>query len=176
MKRILIFTAIAGLTASTPLACLPDRCEESSANIEVEVTFSGFDTSRATRLEFETEVRATSINNEVTEYYEKRSGSIAFSNVSGNKQTFVFNPGSYINQLPEGESAVGFRVIMRVYGNRAGHPDALLAEGQYYEANINAGECYIEKKAEVSGASTCRNKFPGDPCVSPSSSQPHGKR
>ncbi len=167
MRTFLHLTSLIAFAASGALGCLPDRCKTTSANIELEVDFEGFSSGDARRVEFETALEADSISDTVGTYYEHRLGSVDWDVGSGMKRSYVFNTGTYLNQMPEGVSVKSLRITIRVYGSRAGSEDALLAEGSYVVHNLSNTACYIQQSVKVSASSTCANKILGDPCVSP---------
>ncbi len=136
--------------------CLEDRCEIKSAQVELTVTFSGV--SGAQRLEFETWVEAPGNDTQ-------RVGSMAFPSLNDGKATFLLDPGQYVHNLPEGVTAY-FQVMLRVYGEKEGVDDALLAEGRW-ERTISPTGCYIDAAMTVTSQGTCANKIEGDPCVAP---------
>ncbi len=136
--------------------CLEDRCEIKSAQVELTVTFSGV--GGAQRLEFETWVSAP-------DYQTQRVGSMAFPSLSDGKATFLLDPGQYVHNLPEGVTAY-FQVMLRVYGEKEGVDDALLAEGRWGRT-ISPTGCYIDAAMTVTSGETCADKFEGDPCVAP---------
>jgi FG-GAP repeat len=137
--------------------CLDDRCETKSAQVELTVTFTG--SSTAQRLEFETWVSAPG-------YATQRMGSMPFPSLNDGKATFLLDPGQYVHNLPEGVRA-DFLVMLRVYGEKAGMDDALLAEGRW-ERSVSPAGCYIDAAMTVSTQGTCADKVEGDPCVASS--------
>lgn len=143
--------------------CLDDRCKDKSAQVELTVTFSG--SSGAQRLEFETRVDAPGVAGEPHghPYITLRMGSLPFPSLKDGKATFLLDPGQYVHNLPEGDQAT-FTVVLRVYGEKGGEDDALLAEGRW-EQSISSAGCYIDAAMSVSSQGTCANKVEGDPCV-----------
>jgi len=143
--------------------CLDDRCKDKSAQVELTVTFNG--TDGAERLEFETRVTAPGVIGEPSNhpYVTQRMGSLPFPSLDDGKATFLLDPGQYVHNLPEGDEAT-FTVILRVYGEKAGVPEALLAEGRWERA-ISPTGCYIDATMTVGTQGTCTDKVEGDPCV-----------
>lgn len=158
--------ALATLASLVMLSgCLDDRCETKSAQVELTVSFSG--TGGAQRLEFETRVDAPGASGGLN-YITMRRGSMPFPSTDGGEATFLLDPGQYVHNLPDGQQAV-FTVVIRVYGDKAGVADALLAEGRW-EKTISSSGCYIDASMSVGSGGTCNNKLEGDPCVASSGS------
>lgn len=156
-------------------ACLPDRCKSPSANIELTVSFSGFSLSSAKRVEFETSLEAPGpTSGAPNAYYERRLGSVAYPLGGLSAEiTYRLHTGTYVNQVTK--RATSFRLIIRVYGEKNGQQDALLAEGSKRWAPLSAKACYIDERMQVTTQPSCANKLEGDPCVSPSQDwQPRG--
>lgn len=159
---------------SLQVACLPDKCEDPSANLELTISFSGFSLSSARRVEFETEVDApASVGGVGHGFLERRVGSITYPSGIQEEITYRVHTGTYLNNLDA--AAYGFSVFVRVYGLRDGHEDALLAEGYKRWDGLKSSGCYLDQTMSVTSGSTCANKTEGDPCVSPAQDwQPRG--
>lgn len=172
-SQVLRILSLSCLWALSP-ACLPDRCKTPSANIELTITFSGFSLSSARRVEFETAIEAPTPAGAASDtYYEQRLGSVSYPSGLASQNTYLLNTGNYLNQ--QAKLATRFRLFVRVYGEKNGHPDALLAEGYKEWAPLDAGECYIDERMKVTSSPSCSQKLEGDPCVSPSQDwQPRG--
>lgn len=168
MKTILSPVVLTCLYLAAWTGCDRETCETPSAQIELELTFSGFDLSEATWLEFESVVMAPGPSGSTHDYFQRRVGAMAFPlEGRGGTLTLRVDPGAYASALVlflGDEAEFSYDLTVRVFGPRDGVSNLLLAEGRLARSLSPIG-CYLSTHLTVSAASTCQEKQDGDPCV-----------
>ncbi len=156
--RILLPTLFLTVLAAS---CGKEVCQKDElAAWEVAVTFTGFDKSAASVLEFDSQVVADPpAGSEFDKYETRRIGRIAFPNYARDGATFVFEPGNYLRMRANPSADYKFLLWLRVYDDQG----RLLAEGKFRQEST-AGKCHLNGSMTVSGDQSCADKVEGDPC------------
>ena len=107
----------------------PTGCDEATSSLRATVTFSGFSSASATRVEFETRVRTDRPPGfiEPPEWTERRVWSISFAATVSGPNDFPLDVGSYPASVLD--STYALELTVRVFG-RGG---TLLGEGSLSE-------------------------------------------
>jgi len=163
LGTLILLSVLGTSVAWVAPGCREATCAQDSPYLEVVVSFSGFDLATARRIEFETTVSAPPPSGTQHQYLEMRRGSLAFPAEGGDGElTLLMDPGGYVASL--GEGSYFLTVVMRVFGERGGEPNLLLAEGRFSDS-LTAIGCHMNLTLRVTATPTCIQKMEGEPCV-----------
>lgn len=164
--RVIAVICLFALTSST-VGCITDVCAINSGQVELKVVFTSFDLSAAETLEVDSTIigPGAAPSEGLNSFYDRRIDSMRFpESAREGSETFVLDPGAYINRFRSIDEEFSWVVVMRVYDSEG----RLIAEGRFALTDAKTNGCYLARKMTVSGAQTCDHKVEGDPCVSSS--------